>query len=184
MESDRSEVPRWLNILVRALLYTPGIQRLIGKSLALLMVTGRKTGRRYTIPVSYSRHGDDAIVLTGASRLWWRNLATNPYVRIRLAGRTYRGTASAKVAGEADFQTLIVFLTGRKIDAKAHGVRLGPDGRPNEEDIRRVLGEIVLIRVTVVARVRDRRGLPVRTAPLAPLPAARPAGTQAATHEG
>ncbi len=175
---------QWLNAVMRFLLYTPGIQRVLGRSLAVLLITGRKTGRRYSIPVSYSRHGDDVIILTSASRLWWRNLKANPNVRIRLAGRTYRGTATAKVATESDLPTLTVFLTGRKVDAKAHGVRLDSDGRPDEDDIRAVLPDTVLIRVSVVARVRDARRLPVRAVPIAPNPAARPAGTQAATRQG
>lgn len=51
----------------------------------LLSWTGRRTGRVYTIPVSYvtdSRH----VFLTTGDR-WWRNVVDNESVRVRLGGR-------------------------------------------------------------------------------------------------
>jgi hypothetical protein len=42
-----------VNLAVRGLLRTPGLSRIIGSRLVTLYVVGRKSGRRYTVPVSY-----------------------------------------------------------------------------------------------------------------------------------
>ena len=50
--------PKWMNTIMTAMLRTPGIQRLLGKTLALITCTGRKTGNRNTTPVTYYRVND------------------------------------------------------------------------------------------------------------------------------
>ena len=52
---------------------------------ALLSFTGRRTGRRYTTPVAYTRDGADRLLLSTDSP-WWRNLAGGAPVSLRLAG--------------------------------------------------------------------------------------------------
>ncbi|MGI8703993.1 MAG: hypothetical protein ACR2JZ_05730 [Candidatus Limnocylindrales bacterium] len=51
----------------------------------LLSWTGRKTGARYTTPVSYVR-GAGGLYLTTGDR-WWRNVAGGGPVELRLLGR-------------------------------------------------------------------------------------------------
>jgi deazaflavin-dependent oxidoreductase (nitroreductase family) len=139
------------NGFMKLFLRTPGLQRLLGRSLALLTVTGRTTGRTYTIPVSYARADGSVIVLTRRSRSWWRNLEAVPGVRLRLAGRSVSGKARVGIPGDADEgATLTSFLTGRRFDAKAYGVALQPDGRPDEADVRALLPRVVVIRITPV----------------------------------
>jgi hypothetical protein len=67
-----------VNLVVRGLLRTPGLSRIIGSRLVTLYVVGRKSGRRYTVPVSYLAQGDDLLVGTsfgwpetfGQASLW------------------------------------------------------------------------------------------------------------------
>lgn len=49
---------------MRWVLRTPGLQTMVGREVALLGFKGRKTGRSYTIPVSYQRDGDTVTVVT------------------------------------------------------------------------------------------------------------------------
>ncbi|MGH8836115.1 MAG: nitroreductase/quinone reductase family protein, partial [Actinomycetes bacterium] len=54
-----------------------GTHRLLPRSLALLTVTGVRTGRRITFPVGTVRDADGTLlVLVGKARdkTWWRNL--------------------------------------------------------------------------------------------------------------
>lgn len=53
-----------VNRLVRVLLHTPLISRVIGTRLLIIEFTGRKSGRRHYTPVAYTRHGDDLPVGT------------------------------------------------------------------------------------------------------------------------
>jgi deazaflavin-dependent oxidoreductase (nitroreductase family) len=60
---------------------------------AVLSWTGRKSGRRYTTPISYVREGSTAWVTTGDK--WWHNVVDGAPVRIRIAGRWRDGQATA-----------------------------------------------------------------------------------------
>ena len=64
-----------LNPLVVAILRTPWVHWLLSPGLMLITVTGRRSGRRYTIPVGYQRDESDVIVLVSEARKkqWWRN---------------------------------------------------------------------------------------------------------------
>ena len=73
------------NRIVRGLLRTPLVCRLLGRVLVTIYVVGRKTGRRYTIPVAYTR--DEAALLVGTPFGWGRNLRTGDTVTIRLQGK-------------------------------------------------------------------------------------------------
>lgn len=160
--SDELEVPvaerpatRGLaNKMMRVLLRTPGLDRLLGKSVALIAFEGTKTGKVYEIPVSYARVDDTVAVLSRASRVWWRNLRSGPVVRLRLAGKDYSGRATVSVGGEAELDSVVGFLKGRRFDANAYGVSLGPDGNPSETDVRRLLPGIVVIRIELTAPSR------------------------------
>ena len=137
----------WPNKMMRVLLRTPGLDRLLGKSVALIAFEGRKTGKVYEIPVSYARVDGTVVVLSRASRVWWRNLRESPPVRLRLAGRDHSGRSTLSVGGEAELETVAGFLERRRFDAKAYGVSLGPGGEPSETDVRRLLPGIVVIRI-------------------------------------
>src|SRR5438034_11777581 len=65
---------------------TPGPSRIIGSRLATLYVAGRKSGRRYPVPVSYLAHGDDLLI--GTSSGWARNLREGEPVAIRFKAKT------------------------------------------------------------------------------------------------
>jgi deazaflavin-dependent oxidoreductase (nitroreductase family) len=73
------------NRIVRGLLRTPLLSRLAGSRLLTLYVVGRKSGRRYAVPVAYTRHEGDLLI--GTSFGWGRNLRTGEPVQIRLQGR-------------------------------------------------------------------------------------------------
>ena len=48
-----------VNRIVRGLLRTPLLRQLAGRRLVTVYVTGRKSGRRYAVPVAYTRHEGD-----------------------------------------------------------------------------------------------------------------------------
>jgi deazaflavin-dependent oxidoreductase (nitroreductase family) len=125
------------------------VQRVLGSTLALISVTGRRTGRTYTIPVGYDRQGGTVVVLTKRFRIWWRNLQDNPQVELRLAGRTLRAPARTGAGSEDDLSALVKFLHDRPRDAKAYGVTLAPDGRLDEGRARALLPHIVVITIPI-----------------------------------
>jgi len=73
-----------VNALTRTALSTPGVAKGIGKRLILLYVTGRKTGKKYSIPIAYMAH--DGKVMIGTSFRWVRNLRTGESIQVRYKG--------------------------------------------------------------------------------------------------
>jgi len=84
-------VYRLVNPLIDALLRSP-LHGLMSKSLMLLTFRGRKSGKRYTIPVGYRKRGSRLFLFTHSD--WWKNLRGGTPVSLRLRGREMRGTAT------------------------------------------------------------------------------------------
>jgi hypothetical protein len=63
------------NPILRPLLRGPAGHRL-GRRLALIRYPGRRTGRRYELPVQYARDGNRIWIQPGSPehKTWWRNL--------------------------------------------------------------------------------------------------------------
>ena len=82
---------------------------LLSSGLMLVTVTGRRTGRRYTIPVGYQRDGAVLTVLVSrASRKqWWRNYREPAPIEIHLKGRTRTGRARVVAPGSDEFRAAV-----------------------------------------------------------------------------
>ena len=64
-----------VNRLTRPLLRSPA-HGLLSDRLLLLTFTGRKTGRRFSIPMNYTEQGDSILLVPQPPErtTWWRNL--------------------------------------------------------------------------------------------------------------
>lgn len=138
--------PDWANSFMKWVLSTPGLQRMVGREVALLGYTGHKTGERYTIPVSYQRERDTVTVVTKRRRNWWRNFQTPREVELRLAGDTYTGKAQVKTGDEEILDFMTEYLARRPIDAKAYGLAKDEIVR---DKIARIVPHIVVIEIEV-----------------------------------
>jgi len=143
-------IPPWFNRTITLLLRTPGIQRMLGSTLALITVTGRTTGRRYTTPVTYYRDGNTVLFVTKRFRKWWRNMIANPEVDLRLAGKRVTGEAEVFAGDMRQLPVFIEFLEHRRRDARAYGITFEADGRVNERDARAAMPELVVVKIALV----------------------------------
>jgi hypothetical protein len=84
------------NPVLKALLRSP-LHGVASSRLALITVTGRRSGRRFTFPVGYSQRDDRVTIGVGwpERKVWWRNLRQPAPVEMRIRGRSYTGTAVA-----------------------------------------------------------------------------------------
>jgi deazaflavin-dependent oxidoreductase (nitroreductase family) len=62
-----------------------------GVPVCLLTMTGRKTGKRRTLPLMYTPHGDDVLLVASQGGmdihpLWYHNLVANPEIEIQVGG--------------------------------------------------------------------------------------------------
>src|SRR5947209_6068203 len=80
---------------VPAALHTAVLHGLASGRLALITVTGRRTGARHTFPVGYSARGDRVTIPVGwpERKVWWRNLRGGAPVELLLHGQRRRGHA-------------------------------------------------------------------------------------------
>jgi hypothetical protein len=123
------------NRLVRGLLRTPLISRAMGNRLVTLYLLGRKSGRRYTIPVAYTRHEGD--ILIGTPFGWGRNLRTGEPVEIRLKGKLRQADVVAYTS-EGDVTGAYELMTrDNKVFANFNKVGFDADGNPKPQDLHR-----------------------------------------------
>jgi deazaflavin-dependent oxidoreductase (nitroreductase family) len=121
------------NVVVRGLLRTPLLSRAVGSRMVTLYIVGRKSGRRYTIPVAYTRQGDDLLI--GTPFGWGRNLRTAEPVEIRLRGRLRQADVrvykdEAGVTGE--YTTM---CRDNKVFAKFNKIGFDAAGNPEPDDL-------------------------------------------------
>lgn len=84
-----------MNPVVEAILRSP-FHWLLSPGLMLITVTGRKSGRRFTIPVGYHEVDGRVIVVLiadAASKVWWRNYRAPGPIDLLLRRETVRAEA-------------------------------------------------------------------------------------------
>ncbi|GIE97242.1 hypothetical protein Ari01nite_47070 [Paractinoplanes rishiriensis] len=122
-----------VNRVVRALLRTPLLSRAVGRHLITVYAVGRKSGRRYPVPVAYLEH--EGGLLFGTPFSWARNLRSGEPVEVR-----YRGTR--RVADVQVFTTepevveaYAVIARNNHNFAGFNKISIEPDGTPNPDDL-------------------------------------------------
>jgi hypothetical protein len=143
-------VPQYVNELVKVILRSP-LHSLLSKHRMLLTLTGRKSGKRYTVPLSYVQEGETIFCITGHSS-WWRNLRGGAPVHVMLKGQARAGMAQAIVDDPAvimqGLQKLLHAIPG---DAKYHAVKLDLKGQPKTEDMTRAASSSILIQIQLAS---------------------------------
>jgi hypothetical protein len=134
--SVRAQTLAWqglANRIVRGLLWTPLLCRVVGNRLITVYVVGRKSGRHYIVPVAYTHH--DGILLIGTPFAWGRNLRTGEPVDIRLKGK--RRAADVEVfSDEAGVvEQYAVMARDNHNFAKFNKVGLDQAGEPSPADL-------------------------------------------------
>ena len=121
------------NRIVRGLLRTPLLCRVVGNRLITVYVVGRKSRRHYIVPVAYTHH--DGILLIGTPFAWGRNLRTGEPVDIRLKGK--RRTADVEVfSDEAGVvEHYAVMARDNHNFAKFNKIGLDQTGDPSPADL-------------------------------------------------
>jgi deazaflavin-dependent oxidoreductase (nitroreductase family) len=89
--------------------------------------TGRRSGRRYSTPVAFLPRGGEVWVTTGDT--WWRNLLSNPLIRVWLAGRQVVGDATLVTDRQESVQLHAAMFEARPFFARLAGLPPRP-GRP------------------------------------------------------
>jgi deazaflavin-dependent oxidoreductase (nitroreductase family) len=121
------------NTVVRGMLRTPLISRGIGSKLLTIYVVGRKSGRRYTIPVAYTRQDGDLLI--GTPFGWSRNLRTGEPVTIRLKGRLRQADVRVYATEPEVVAAYAAMCRDNHNFANFNKIGFDPAGQPNPEDL-------------------------------------------------
>jgi hypothetical protein len=138
------------NPVLRPLLHGRTGHRL-GRRLALIRYPGRRTGRRYELPVQYARDGGRIWILPGSPehKTWWRNLRRGAEVDLVLAGHDIHGHAMVIDRTEQpEFaQGLTAYLHAIPQARRALGLPKHASLRPEDRELRQISASTVLVRV-------------------------------------
>ena len=136
------------NDFVRLALRSP-VHVLMGDTMSIT-VTGRKSGRKITLPMNFYRDGDTLWVISSRGRTWWRNLVQGAQVDLHLHGHDLKGFGEAVLDEAAVAAQIGAYARRLPASVRDLGVRL-QEGVPNAEDIVRVAKERVFVRICVEA---------------------------------
>ncbi len=153
-------IHRLTNPLVVVLLRSP-LHSLFGKSLALLTLCGRTTGRSHTFPVQYVRSGQTIYIVPGGyeHKVWWRNLINPSPVRVRAAGvdlngigQVFLGQVNPQIVTEA----MRIYLPHFPTAARLRGLTI-IDGQIAEdsEQIRKGVARDAIVKIELQPDTRN-----------------------------
>jgi len=121
------------NFCVKAIVNSP-LHPLLGKNFAVITIEGRKTGRRYSLPIGVAREDDGIIAVSQIKgRTWWRNLRGDRIANLRVSGKQYTFRGEIVEGHEDVVAGLTSYITSFPRSAKSFGVRLDVPGQPNKE---------------------------------------------------
>jgi hypothetical protein len=134
-----------LNTVMRGVLRSP-LHRVVSGRVLILSLTGRRSGRTISTPLSYLREGDTVTLFTSAA--WRRNLNGGALVRLWIAGREYSGWAvTCEDDKEAVAAGLTRFLTRVSGDARYYGVTLDANKVPDPAQVSAAAQRVTMIQV-------------------------------------
>jgi deazaflavin-dependent oxidoreductase (nitroreductase family) len=130
-----------MKLILRSPLHAP-----ISERIMIIRFTGRKSGRKYSTPVSYFRDGDRVVCFTHSP--WWKNIGDGAAVTVRIRGEEMQGHAVA-IHGDVGCKSekLAEMLKAVPGDAGFYNVHFDENGDPNREDVERAVQDAVLIHI-------------------------------------
>ena len=121
------------NRFVRGLLRVPVLSRVVGRRLITLYLVGRRSGKRYTVPVAYTRHED--VLLIGSPFGWGRNLRTGEPVEVRYRGARRAADVRVLTDEAAVVEHYALIARDNRSFARFNRIRLDRYGNPDPDDL-------------------------------------------------
>ena len=140
---------RLVNPFTRAISRSP-LHPLISDNIVVLIFPGIKSGRIYSIPVSYLETSDKEIIcVTDRPYIWWRNLINNNNIQILLRGKLLNTEADVEFENDDLIaENLTAMCLHSKIDAYFANVGFKND-IPIETDIIAAASKMTLIKLSI-----------------------------------
>jgi deazaflavin-dependent oxidoreductase (nitroreductase family) len=144
---------RLYNPIVILLLHSP-LHSFMDKSTILITFTGRKSGKKYTIPVSYVRDGDNLMMISQREHSWWKNLRGGARVTLYMQGHTLKARGEVFTDAETVANKLLLFLQQFPGYQRLIHINLAGNGQPeNPEAFQRFAQDMVIVQMKELVEV-------------------------------
>jgi len=119
---------------------------MLSNGMMLITVTGRKTGKKYTLPVGYYCESGYLWVITSRDRTWWKNLCGGAEVSLLLKRQPVTAIAETELDEKTVEVRMVEYVKHVPQAAKPMGVRI-ENGNVNTEDIARTAKDRLFVRL-------------------------------------
>jgi deazaflavin-dependent oxidoreductase (nitroreductase family) len=120
---------------------------LMGASMAVITVTGRKTGKLISTPINVIKTDNTYTVISSRDRTWWRNLRGGAEAILRVAGKTFKVDGQVLESNEEVRAGLMIFFKKQPMMSKYLKIQVNEDGSLNEKDLEKVVSERILVKL-------------------------------------
>ena len=90
-QQESATIPPFLNKVMSTIVRSP-LHGMVSKSIMLITFTGRKSGKTYSTPISYTQNDDVVTAFTHAK--WARNLEGGAPVTLTIKNKAVQGQAT------------------------------------------------------------------------------------------
>jgi hypothetical protein len=122
---------------------------IVSKNMALISVTGKKTGHLYQLPVNYQREAETVWITSYKYRSWWKNLRGGSPVVVRIQGVDFNGQAEVHETPNAVSDGLRTYFRLAPGMARYFSVELDAQGTPDSSDLARIVPGRVVVQITL-----------------------------------
>jgi hypothetical protein len=148
MSSGNSFYRYFLNPVMRSLLRSP-LHGITSHNIGIVHFTGRKSGRKLSTPLSYTREGNVVRLLSNHNTRWWVNFRGDDIrVEMEIARQRHPGTA---VLLEGDSEALRGgvrrFIHALPRDAKVYGLKLDANREIVETSLAAIADQLILVEI-------------------------------------
>lgn len=123
--------------------------------LILITYTGKKSGKKHSLPVQYAKSKDDLIVFAGYHRhkKWWRNLLEQSTINVRYRGKWFEASARAYNGDvEAIAPAFPDYLRRFPASARVRGLTLDPRGSIEDQGkLDEAAKDTVMVRIKILS---------------------------------
>ena len=148
--TKKRAVPLWFNKVMKLVLRMPLLHRIVSDNVMLLTFTGRKSGKIYTIPVSYTQQGHAVMMFT--NHIWGKNLVNSAPVMLHMRGHQLKAIAELNTDDvEQIIPILYEHLRHKPADARIHKVTYDDAGNPVPSQVQQAAGNVRMIRFRLVS---------------------------------
>jgi len=134
------------NSFMKCLITSP-LHSMLGSNLAVITVTGRKSGKLISTPVNVTFDGQTYTVISMRQRTWWRNLRDKPAARLHVGGKQLEVRGAVIESADAVSQSLQSYFERNPKTVKYFGAKLNSDGRVEPSDLQRIASTRVVIQL-------------------------------------